>query len=462
MDKHMPDGEYAGKLKGVRIESFSLWMVSALLIVSSLIGYGIVNVMKNHRELSRITQEYILVQEEAKDLLLGSDYLTDQARLYVVTKDCRYAEAYFTEAEETKRRDQALKALEEHFQGRDGGDLEASRDAMRLSNELMDLEIHAMKLSALSVDEDERNLSPRIREYSLTEEELSDTKEEKAKAAMELVFGDEYRDMKRRIEEKMSSVTKHVVENCEKEQRESESAMKIALTKQGIYTVLIVILVVFSYVMIAVLILRPIRIYVNCIRRNDFLDITGAYEFRYLAATYNNVYAMTLEQQSTLKKKAERDAVTGLLNRQSFEQLKERFSNSGERLAFLLLDVDVFKEINDHYGHDKGDKALIKVADLLDEKFRSADYVLRIGGDEFAIVMEKMTVDNKQIIRDKIDSINEILQHPQGDFPKYSLSVGIAFSTDGFHDELFNQADQALYHTKETGRCGYTFYDELS
>ena len=99
-----------------------------------------------------------------------------------------------------------------------------------------------------------------------------------------------------------------------------------------------------------------------------------------------------------------------------------------------IIIIDLFKHIHIQKQECK----------LLDEKFRSADYVLRIGGDEFAIVMEKMTVEHKQIIRDKIDSINEILQHPQGDFPRYSLSVGIAFSTDGFHDELFNQADQAL------------------
>ncbi|MDE7014930.1 MAG: diguanylate cyclase [Kineothrix sp.] len=51
-----------------------------------------------------------------------------------------------------------------------------------------------------------------------------------------------------------------------------------------------------------------------------------------------------------------------------------------------------------------------------------------------------------------------MLQHPQNDLPKYSISVGIAFSENGYSDELFRQADQALYHTKENGRCGYTFY----
>lgn len=453
--------ENAGTLKGLKIQTLSLWMVAVTIVVSVLIGEGIVHVMRDYNKLADITEEYIYVQEEAENLLIGSDFLTDRVRLYAVTKDLGYVEEYFTEVEETKRRDKALETLEEHMDGKDAEILTASREALELSNELMEMEMHAMKLAALSVDEAVSMLPLEIEDYPLTEEELSCTSEEKSDAAVGLVFSEEYRDMKRQIEEKISFVTERVITICEKEQAESENEMKTALIHQSIYTVLIVVLVIFSYIMIAVLILRPIRLYVNCIKNNNFLEITGAYEFKYLAATYNNVYEMTMEQQNMLRQKAERDALTGLLNRQSFEQLKESLRNPSKKLAFLLVDVDVFKSINDNYGHDTGDQALIKVANLLEDNFRKADYVLRIGGDEFAVIMEKITADKKQIIRDKIDAVNEVLQHPQGDFPKYSVSVGVAFSEQGFHDELFHQTDTALYHTKENGRCGYTFYDEL-
>lgn len=211
--------------------------------------------------------------------------------------------------------------------------------------------------------------------------------------------------------------------------------------------------------MIAALILRPIKIYVNCIKNNNFLEITGAYEFKYLAATYNNVYEMSLAQQNMLRQKAERDALTGLLNRQAFEQLKEQLHNVPKPIALLLIDVDIFKSINDTYGHDMGDQALIKVANLLASNFRRADYVIRIGGDEFAVIMEKIRADKEQIVSYKLDEINWALQHPQEEnFPKLSISVGVAFSEQGYHDDLFRQADQALYKTKENGRCGHTFY----
>lgn len=295
----------------------------------------------------------------------------------------------------------------------------------------------------------------------MSEEELAGSREEKLSAATELVFGDEYQARKRQIEEEMLKVTENVILICEEELKESVAEMRKCLIRQSVYTGIVVLLVLLSYVMIAVLILRPIRIYVNCIKNNNLLEITGAYEFKYLAATYNNVYEMTLEQQDILRQKAEKDALTGLLNRQAFEQVKKTLRSSGEGMAFLLIDVDVFKSINDTYGHDVGDQALIRVAGLLKENFRKGDYVLRIGGDEFAVIMEGMTADKKQTIREKVIQINRVLQHPQEDFPSLSLSVGVSFSLNGFHDELFRQTDQALYHTKENGRCGYTFYDEI-
>ncbi len=413
MDKQTTAEENAGTLRGLRIQTLSLWMVAATLVVSVLIGDGIIHVMRDHKKLAEMTKEYIHVQEEAEDLLLGSNYLTDQVRLYAVTKDLSYAEAYFVEAEETRRRDKALDALEELMKDRDEEILKPSREALALSNELMDLEIHAMKLAALSADESGSTLLPQIRDYPLTEEELSYTAEEKSDAAVSLAFSGEYREMKRQIEGKISDVTESVMAICEKEQAESEQEMKAALIRQSIYTVLIVILVIFSYITIAVLILRPIRVYVNCIKNNNFLEITGAYEFKYLAATYNNVYEMTLEQQNMLRQKAERDALTGLLNRQSFEQLKERLRDPSKKLAFLMIDVDVFKAINDNYGHDVGDQALIKVANLLDENFRRADYILRIGGDEFIVYMENIT--------DREDGAFLKMPRPQLSFPEYSI-----------------------------------------
>ena len=460
MDNKTLTDDKESTLKGLRIRTMSLWMVLGTILVSMLIGDGIINVMNRHRRLADITSDYIQTQNHVMNMSLGSNYLTEQARLYAITKESAHMEAYFTEVHETKRRENALQAIEEHLQGRDEAAFQMAVDALKLSNELMDLEIHAMTLAALSVKEDISQYDRRVQEYPLTQEELEYTQEQMADAARTLVFGQEYRDRKRQIEEKLAGVTEGITSICDQEKAESEKAMKNALLHQSFYTILVVALVIASYIMIAVLILRPIRLYVNGIKNNHFLDITGAYEFKYFAATYNNVYEMSLAQQNVLRQKAERDALTGLLNRQAFEQLKDQLSQAAKPLALLLIDVDVFKSINDTYGHEVGDQALINTANLLSRSFRTADYVMRIGGDEFAVIMEEMHEDRKGIIRDKISAINQSLQNPQTDLPKYSVSVGVAFSEEGYHDELFRQADQALYHTKENGRCGCTFYEK--
>ena len=121
--------------------------------------------------------------------------------------------------------------------------------------------------------------------------------------------------------------------------------------------------------------------------------------------------------------------------------------------------MDIFKSVNDTYGHATGDAILKKISNQLRTAFRSIDYVCRIGGDEFAIIMVQMTSNLSYTISDKITAVNESLTHPDDGLPAVSLSVGVAFSDrDNPGDSIFKDADKALYKTKENGKCGCTFY----
>ncbi len=253
-------------LKGVRIRTLSLWIVAGTILVSVLIGDGIINVMRRHQELAGMTQEYLLIKDNITNMSHGSDYLTEQARLYAITKDSSYADSYFQEVTVTQRRDKALQEIEHHLQGKDENAFQSAKEALELSNELMDLEIHSMKLAALSTGETLDSLPVQIQDYPLTEEELQYSPEEKSDSASQLVFGVQYQSMKQKIDENLTDVAQSVTSICEMEQAQSEQDMRNALVRQSIYTVFVVLLVIFSYIMIAVLILRPIRIYVNCIK----------------------------------------------------------------------------------------------------------------------------------------------------------------------------------------------------
>ena len=76
------------------------------------------------------------------------------------------------------------------------------------------------------------------------------------------------------------------------------------------------------------------------------------------------------------------------------------------------------------------------------------------------MILTDATEEMKPVIEEKVQNINNRLLNPENDLPKVSLSVGIAFSANGFEDDLYKKADSALYVTKENGRCGYTFYEE--
>ena len=130
-------------------------------------------------------------------------------------------------------------------------------------------------------------------------------------------------------------------------------------------------------------------------------------------------------------------------------------------MALLLLDVDLFTEINDTYGHDVGDKVLQRVAITIAEQFRTTDYACRVGGDEFAIIMTRMHGVGHRIISSKLDAIAKTLGEATDDVPSTSLSVGIAFGTsDSDGTGIFKAADQALYAAKNHGRNRHEFYGD--
>ena len=151
------------------------------------------------------------------------------------------------------------------------------------------------------------------------------------------------------------------------------------------------------------------------------------------------------------------------LNRGSYEKLLHIYETGDALFALILIDVDIFKSVNDIYGHAVGDAILQKVTGSLKKAFRSIDYVCRIGGDEFAVIMVDVTNDLKYTIEDKLKYVGEELAKTEGEVPAVTLSVGVAFSDRKNPGEsIFKDADKALYHVKENGRNGCAFYNGAS
>ena len=161
-----------------------------------------------------------------------------------------------------------------------------------------------------------------------------------------------------------------------------------------------------------------------------------------------------------LRERAERDALTGLAGRALFQ---ERFlGNRIERLGGLvLLDVDGFKQINDQYGHRAGDACLQTIGRRLAQAFPEAPMVARIGGDEFAVLID--AGQDEEALRWILPRVLRRLSMPivWGDaWLKTGASAGFALADSGLPldpDALFAAADAALYRAKRSGRnrvCG--------
>lgn len=166
-------------------------------------------------------------------------------------------------------------------------------------------------------------------------------------------------------------------------------------------------------------------------------------------------------QDATSKKLSVMDKLTTLHNRRAFEEIFEREVRLAKRndsaLTLAILDVDFFKKYNDNYGHPQGDVALKQVGQILNQSLnRPNDYVFRIGGEEFAILLCDQSRSQSQKMLDSIRVAIESahIKHEYSTVSDYlTISVG-AFVYSGMSDtegaEIYNEADKALYLAKET------------
>lgn len=156
-----------------------------------------------------------------------------------------------------------------------------------------------------------------------------------------------------------------------------------------------------------------------------------------------------------LKKKAEQDSMTGLLNHNALEQYITRHIKNNPSGVFYMVDIDNFKQINDKYGHVQGDKVIRDFAELLSAVFDSNSYIGRLGGDEFA-AFEPNTPDITLIRQKAQKLIDEFaaLSCKYGDGPQLSCSVGISLLNNKNKSfcHLYKTADKNLYLSKRNKR----------
>jgi diguanylate cyclase (GGDEF)-like protein/PAS domain S-box-containing protein len=156
--------------------------------------------------------------------------------------------------------------------------------------------------------------------------------------------------------------------------------------------------------------------------------------------------------EETLRYRIAHDALTGIYNREFFEQLMEKYNEHEEiPAAIILCDLDGLKCLNDNHGHKTGDFLIKETAYLLDCFFTENAYVSRIGGDEFAVILLKKEKEQVELLVEKLSE--EISRYNESSHEvKINISIGFAFSETslGVMESLFVEADNHMYQHKRT------------
>jgi diguanylate cyclase (GGDEF)-like protein len=169
------------------------------------------------------------------------------------------------------------------------------------------------------------------------------------------------------------------------------------------------------------------------------------------------------KKDEELQRKAEHDALTGLYNRYYAVPRIEDYlkSHNAKQSALAMIDLDHFKDINDTFGHVRGDEVITDIARKVEKVFRESDIVCRMGGDEFMIfcgnIREK---DFEKQLQNAIDTLQLSVRENDREI-MVSVSVGyvLLHQSDGSFSDLYEKADQALLKAKDLGKNRFVRYD---
>ena len=443
---------------GIQLRTASIFFAVLAFLAAISLLFSDISVSNGYLRMEHASSRYIAAQFAASEMESASDYLTDRVRCFVVTGEIEYLNDFFEEVEVTRRRDRAVEDLEDLIPDSDNSALSSLNTALSLSNELIGYENLAMRLTLEAGDYDLTLVPESISGITLSPDDQALSPEELRDKAQQLVFDNNYMHYKDRIRENVSLCTQSLIRSSSQELDQASAKLSLLVNIQTGLTIVFLLIVLSIVVLITLMVRKPLTDLVKKMQEQKTVTPTGVEELRFVTRTYNSILQENREAREKLSHEASHDALTGLFNRGAYDLLME--SADTEHMALLLIDVDHFKSVNDTYGHAVGDRVLKRVADILRQSFRSVDFLCRIGGDEFAVVMTRVNSSMRQIVLNKIARANEMLQHPKDDLPPVSLSVGVAFSDrDNPQGDIFRDADTALYRVKKAGRKGCMVYE---
>ncbi len=426
-----------------------------LAIILTVVTMVILRMALDTQEcINQMNKAYQSCQNAVDELQLTSDLLTSESRQFVATGKRAHMENYLNEVQSSDHRGKALQTL--HDLAANTEAIAALEKARSRSDDLSQTELRALRLKADALGMD--NIPDSVANAPLKESEKGLPAKEKEKLASELLSNSEYAQIKFEIREHMQNSSLLLVDTLQSNLSFENARLSRLLVFLRMSILLLLLVLLFVVTSTSLLLLWPIALYEKSIREDEPLQLGGARELHHLTIAYNEMFAENHEREESLTFEAHNDALTGVLNRGSFDELLTRHK---ENSALILVDIDNFKQFNDEHGHDMGDAILIEVAATLYGSFKSTDYICRIGGDEFAVIMTNAYLGLEDVVAQRIQKVAAFLKDTSNGLPAATISVGIAFGYEGCADDkLFQLADGALYQVKRNGRDGFAFAEQ--
>ena len=427
-------------------------LMRPIIIVLALLHVAIIGLIMQinatSAELSETMKTAGQQIEEATSVLAGASLLSETSTNFILMPVTEHGEvnvdplvAFATEIQRPRRGNQVLERFRNYDVSPDA--IQRLTAAAGNAELLKDAQLHALALI--------NSVYPLPKVYplnqiplpELTESEKALSNEEKLAQSKIIALGSVANMNKRAVSQNANACANIIKANAGV--TAAEIGKKIAILRLillGGAGVIIVILVG-TFVALYKQMIHPLMGFVQLITANQPLnEEKGLQEVRMVASAYNSLRKRRDSLDAILRSAAETDALTNLPNRYRFEQYLLDAGESGYSLAILMFDINFLKETNDTLGHSAGDKLIRKAAECITSCF--GDKSFRIGGDEFAAVVEDC---KPEMVQQMIYRFREV-----GERENVSISVGYAYAekiNEATIKQMIDEADKLMYAEKQ-------------
>ena len=440
------EGKTGRKSAGIRLNYLNFTMICIGMLIAVLMVYSTYRTTSSVKEIVTVTDNYLTYQQTGGMLRDFAERLGGIAEAFVQSPDPGQAKSYEAQLNVINAQ-LADYTPEQSVSDAANEQLSNAIFAFRSRN---DTEAHAMRLAADVLPKGAFEALPDLlKNIPLNDEEQAMTPPEKTEAALALLQQESYTGFGDSIRTAVDNSHRLSSEAGRQQAEETSGQVNNIMTAQNILVALLILIAAATLVINRLLIITPIQKSVDNLDRREPIPVRGSYEMRRMAQAYNDLLKENEEKTKALSYTATHDALTGLLNRAAFDKAYRAVHR--DQIALLIADVDHFKQYNDEFGHDIGDKVLQMAAEALKRHFRDEDQICRIGGDEFCIIMPGICQNRAESVRDRMIRINAELAEMNDQLPPVTLSAGIAcWDRPNPLGSVFTDADHVLLELKKT------------